>query len=424
MAFKKLQGFKKMSSSKNVTVYNKPKRVYIPLISSNDINITTLVKVDDYVYKGTVLGKRKGKIKLPILSSVSGTVKGFEEHTYLNGEKVKCVVIENDFENKIIKKATIHEQINKYTKDEFLDILKDNGIVGLGGAGFPTYVKYSSDKKINTLIVNAVECEPYITADFMLLKERCEEILEAIDAIVEINGMEEAFIVVKKSNTTLINIINDFIGSYLKIKLKTVPNRYPMGYEKAIIKYVKDITYDRLPSEKGIVVNNVSTIYAIYQALKQEKPLIERVVTFTGSALKKPQNILVPIGTLVSDVIESIGGIEGDEIVLIAGGPMMGTAVSDDLIVSPTLNSVIVLPKTENNGLTSCIRCGKCNDVCPVKLCPVLIKDNLKNNDRLRKMDVTKCIECGLCSYICPAKINIREFVKTAKEKILEEDKK
>ena len=183
-------------------VYNKPKKVYIPLISGNDTNITILVKKGEYVYKGSIIGKRKGDFRIPIHSSVSGTVLDFEEKTCFNGEKVKCVVIENDFKEKIEQKLSVKRSINKYTKEEFLNLLMENGIVGLGGAGFPTYVKYEP-KNINTLIVNAVECEPYITSDHILAKQKCEEILEAIDAILEINKIKEAIIAIKKENVEL-----------------------------------------------------------------------------------------------------------------------------------------------------------------------------------------------------------------------------
>jgi len=413
---------KKLSIGKKISIYNKPKLVYIPLISSNDQNITVLVKKDDYVFKGSIIARRKGKFKMPIHSSVSGKVIDFQEHIYLNGEKVKCVVIENDFKEKMEVRRTPNAVINKYSKEEFIDILLNRGIVGLGGAVFPTYVKYDVKNKINTLIVNAVECEPYITADFMLFKEKTEEILEAIDAILEINNIDEAIIATKKSNTTLNKILTNFLGTYLKIKLVNVPNVYPMGWERDLVKKVKGISYNKYPIEKGIVVSNVSTIFSIYEALKLEKPVIERVVTFTGEMLKEPQNILVKIGTPVSEVIASIGGYKRNkELVFVAGGPMMGVALAnDDLIVSAGLSCVLVLHKIKPTTLTECMRCGKCVKVCPAKICPVLIKDSVNHIDDLEDYRADQCIECGLCSYICPAKINVRQFVRIGKKKLNE----
>ncbi len=395
-------------------IYNKPKIVYIPLISGEDTDITILANKGEYVYKGSIVGKRKGDFRIPIHSSVSGTVLDFEEKTCFNGKKVKCVVIENDFKEKIEQKVSVKRSINKYSKDEFIELLKENGIIGLGGAGFPTYVKYEP-KKIKTLIVNAVECEPYITADYILAKQKCEELLETIDAILEINKINEAIIAIKKENVELKQIFDNFIGTYLKIKIKVVSNNYPMGWERILIKEVTGKSYDNLPIEQGVVVNNISTIYAIYEALKYNKPLMERYITFSGENLNQPHNVLVKVGTPVLEILKQLG-IKGNSIV-VAGGPMMGVE-ADDLVISANMNCVLAL---ENNPTisTDCIECGKCVEVCPVKLSPVLImKCKIKKEKDIKKLidlHPEKCIECGLCSYICPAKLFVREKVKEAK---------
>ena len=401
-------------TKEELIVYNNPKKVYIPLISGNDTNITILVNKGEYVYKGSIVGKRKGDFRIPIHASVSGTVLDFEERTCYNGEKVKCVVIENDFKEKIEQKLSIKKNINQYSKEEFLELLKESGIIGMGGAGFPTYVKYES-KNINTLIVNAVECEPYIMADYALAKVKCEEILETIDAILEINKINEAIIAIKKENVVLKQIFDNFIGTYLKIKIKLVPNVYPMGWEKALIKQITGKDYDNYPSDIGIIVNNISTIYAIYEALKYNKPLIERIVTFSGEGLEEPHNVLVKVGTPVSEVLKELK-IKQDSII-VAGGPMMGTKV-EDLVISPNLNCVLALD--DNITLaTPCIKCGKCVNVCPVKLSPVLIMKTKykkeKDIKKIKSLHPEKCIGCGLCSYICPAKLFVRERVKEAK---------
>lgn len=398
-------------TKEELIVYNKPKKVYIPLISGNDTNITILVNKGEYVYKGSIIAKRKGDFRIPIHASVSGTVLDFEERTCYNGDKVKCVVIENDFKEKIENKLNIKKTINKYSKEEFLELIKENGIIGMGGAGFPTYVKYEA-KNIDTLIINAVECEPYIMADYALAKVKCEEILETIDAILEINKIKEAIIAIKKENVALKQIFDSFIGTYLKIKIKLVPNVYPMGWEKTLVKQVTGKDYVNYPSEIGIIVNNVSTIYAIYEALKYNKPLIERIVTFSGEGLKNPANVLVKIGTPVQEVLEELKINENS--IIVAGGPMMGTKV-DDLVISSNLNCVLAL-KENIDKVTACIDCGKCVSVCPVKLSPVLIM-KLKNKDskKLKSYHPEKCISCGLCSYICPAKLFVRERVSEAK---------
>lgn len=417
----KIPGHKAMSIKNKIGVYNKMKYVYIPLISGNDTNITVAVKKGDYVYKGTVIGKRKGIFRIPIHSSVSGTVIDYEEKYVSNGKKVKCVVIENDYLD-AIEKEYENNDITKYSKTEFIKTLRDCGIVGLGGSGFPTYVKYNIDKKLNTLIVNAVETESYVTADFVLFREKCEEILEAIDAIREINNIDEAIIAIDKQNTELKEIIENYIGTYLKIKIALVPNIYPIGWEKNLVKYVKKTDYDNLPMEKGIIVDNVSTIYAIYEALKYKKPLTERIITFTGDNLKRPQNVMIKIGTSAKEVIQKVGGTNKKQVKYVAGGPMMGKEIpTDDIIININDNCILSLENKPEKQESNCIRCGKCVEYCPAKLAPILISENLNKPEKIKKLEPCKCIECGLCSYICPAKINLREKVLEAKQKTREE---
>lgn len=398
----------------NIMVYNKPKYVYIPLISGNDTDITILVNKGEYVYKGSIIGKRKGNLRIPLYASVSGTIIDFEERTCFNGTKVKCVMIENDFKEKIEKKISIKRNINKYTKEEFIDIIKENGIVGLGGAGFPAYLKYETDKKIKLLIINAVECEPYITADEALICSKCEEILEAIDAILEINHIDKAIIAIK--NNLLKETFDNFIGTYLKITLKQVPNVYPMGWERSLIKEVTNKEYENIPSDIGIIVNNVSTIFAIYEALKFHKPLIERIVTFSGEGLKKPQNVLLKIGTPIIEILNELGFDNKNNI--IAGGPMMGKEVIDDLVISANQNCILCL-EDSHDDITNCLKCGQCISVCPVKLSPVLIMQAKDKN--LASLEPNRCIECGLCSYICPAKLDVRNHVIEAKKTLRSE---
>lgn len=402
-------------------VFNKPKKVYIPLISGNDKNITILVNKGEYVYKGSMVAKRKGDFRIPIHSSVSGTVLDFEERTCFNGEKVKCVVIENDFKEKIETKNINNKKMNEYTKEEFINILRDNGIIGMGGAGFPTYVKYDNNKT-KVLIVNAVECEPFISSDYMLASKKCEEILETIDAILEINNIDEAVIAIKENNILLKQVFDNYIGTYLKIKVKCVKNYYPAGWERSLVNDLLKEDYVNIPLEVGVVVNNISTIFAIFEALKYNKPLIERIVTFSGCKIANCKNVLVKIGTPVLDILNELG-FEQDS-VIISGGPMMGQEVNSDLVISANQNCILIMNSQENISDT-CLKCGKCIEVCPSKLSPVLIMKeiNSKNSDinKIRKMKPNKCVECGLCSYICPARIFVREEVKKAKLIIKEE---
>ena len=415
---KKLDFGKELSKYNKVNTFLKSKYIYIPLVSGSDKNITIVAKKGDYVYKGSIVGKSKGNFRIPIYSSVSGIVLGYEEKSYLDGTKVKCIKIENDFKEQTLSSSRAVNKISKYSKEDFIKVLQECGVIGLGGAGFPTYVKYNTDKKIDTLIVNAVECEPYITSDYVLVNDKLEEVLEAMDAVIEINGIKEGIIAIKKSNSDLIKRFSNYLGTYPKIRVVGVDNIYPAGWERSIITKVKGIDYHSLPLEKGIVVNNVSTMYAIYEALKYHKPLVERIVTFTGESLKSPQNVLVKNGTLVTDIIEYLGGTINNDYLLIAGGPMMGSDIEDkDLVITANLNCVLLKEPLEDI-IVNCMRCGKCTNVCPAHLSPVLIKDNLDNVKKLCKLKAKRCIGCGLCSYVCPSKIRLRELVGEAKKKI------
>ena len=403
------------TSKNNLEVFNKPEKVYIPLIIGGDRDITILANKGDYVYKGEIIAKSKGVFRLPIHSSVSGTVVDFTEKTCFDGSKIKCVAIENDFKEKIERKLSVKRYINKYSKEEFIELLKENGIVGLGGAGFPTYVKYESSK-IKTLIVNAVECESFITADYVIIKNKIEEILEVIDAILEINKIDEAIIAIKKDNVELKQLFDNFIGTYLKMKVNVVPNYYPVGWERQLIKEITNKTYDKLPSECGIIVNNISTIYSIYEALKYNKPLIDRIITVYNQDTFEGKNISVKIGTPVSYFLDT-------KYKIISGGPMMGQEVDEDLVISGNINCLL-LTKQDLSKPMECLNCGKCVNVCPAKLSPVLIMKSMNGKEKdikkLKSLMPNKCCECGLCSYICPSKILVREEVKKAKIELRE----
>lgn len=385
--------------------YDKPNYIYIKLNKNEEYSV--YVKKNEYVYKGSLIAKTKGKFTKSLFSSVSGFV---EEINIV--DNVKIIKIKNDFKEKIESKIEVRKDINKISKKEFINILKKCGIIGMGGAGFPTYVKYDTDN-IKTLIVNAVECEPYINSDFCITNERIEEILYGIDAIMEINNIDETIIAIKKNNKKLKQIIETYVGTYDKIKIVEVPNFYPMGWERNLIKYVKKTDYEKLPSEKGIVVNNISTIYAIYQALKFNKPLIERIIYVGGDMVKNPCNILVKVGTSCNELLSQISLKRNDNVVLILGGLMMGEPGDLNSVIMANNNAIIINSKKDSKE-NPCLRCSKCVQNCPSHIEPVLIKD--ATSEELIKLHPEKCIECGICSYVCPAKINLREKVISAKE--------
>ncbi len=409
---------KSMSITESIIEYKDPEIVYIPLVNHSNMECQSLVEIGDKVLKGTVIGKRNDNIEMNIHSSVSGEVIGFEEKLYLSGEYVKCVVIQNDFKEKQAELTGVKDKITSYTKDKFIQILKDCAVTGMGGSDFPTYLKYIG--KLKTIIINAVECEPYITSDFLVAILKTEEILEAIDAIMEINEIDEGIIAIRETDYQLKDKFETFLGTYPNIKLVLVKDLYPIGWEKLLIKELLGIKYDKNPMEKGIVVNNISTIFAIYKALKTKRPISRRIVTITGEKIKKPQNVIIKIGTPIVEVIKEIGGYKDEtDIRFIAGGPMKGeTLPNDNLIVTKNLYAVVAISSSCFSSPITCVRCGRCSNVCPNYLSPVLIRDRKKHFNILKSLHPEKCIECGLCSYICPSKIDVRESVIEAKKEI------
>lgn len=405
--------------SYNIEKYIKPEEIYIPLENKNGITYRHLVKEGDYIYKGGIVAVNE-EINFPIHSSVSGFATIGTKKLIGNGKKIKCVVVKNDFKEKYQKSKLKKKEISSYKKEDFIEALRENGIAGLGGSDFPTFIKYSAEN-IKCLLVNAVECEPFISCDKAIIHNHAEEILEVVDNIMEIMKIKKAYIVMKKTNEDSIKNISKYIGTYPNIKISLVDDAYPNGWERLVVKNVLGIEYDKYPSEKGIVVSNLSTIYSIYEMLEYNRPLTERVITVTGPGLKKKTNVKVKIGALASEIIKQLEGYKDIKNPLfIAGGPMMGNSLpTDDVIITKDINCILVIEDHFEENLP-CIKCGKCMEVCPVNIYPVLIMENTGNIDKLKKLKAEKCIECGLCSYTCPSKIEVREFVRIAKEKVKE----
>ena len=397
MAGYKLPHHKHMSMNELKSFLN-PKDIYLEQGDSK-------LLVGDYVYKYQTIG-HKERFNVPIISSVSGTVTDIKDG---------YIKIKNDLLEKT-EKEIINRDVSKIKKEEFLDIIEKAGIIGMGGAGFPTHMKYKTDKNIELLIVNAVECEPYITADYSIMNEKCNELLEGINNIIRINKINNAILAIKKTNVEVIKKFKEIIDKYPKIELRIVRDIYPMGWERTLIKEVTKKEYNILPIELGIVVNNISTIFAINNALKHDIPLVERIITITGENVKNPGNVMVKIGTSVNEILKFVGGILDDS-VLISGGPMMGVEINKTDYIKPQMNCILVLPKPKEENIINCLRCGKCVSACPANLAPVLIKE-CSNKEELIKLQVNKCISCGLCSYICPSRIDLRNIVNEKKEVI------
>lgn len=391
---------KKEMSMQCFEKYLQPEDVYLPITREDQI----LVKTGDLVKEGDILG-RSIKYDLPIRASISGIVQISSD--------VSSIQIQNNGEIVSYEKQ---KEKREYTKEEFLSLLKEAGICGMGGAGFPTYIKYSTKEKMNTLIVNAVACEPYITSDYVCILKHANMILETIAILMRTFSIKECVIAIKDKSPLLKEALLTRASSYKKIKVSEVPNLYPMGWERALVRYLKHTDYKNLPIEKGIVVNNISTIYAIGEALFYQKPLLDRIVTFSGENMKKPCNIQVKIGTKISTILEKIGVCSNSTLIL--GGPMMGRELDlEHDVILPSTASVLALPSKEIEE-SPCIKCGKCTENCPSKISPILIRENKDNKEALAHLNPEACIACGICSYICPAKILVRDAVQEAKDRM------
>ena len=413
----KIDNYKNISINDNITMVEPPMFIYIPLATYKNKDCKLLVSIGDYVYKGQEVAISNDKYSFPIYSSVSGYVKEIKKQLFIDNTFIDAIVIENDFREKEKEKIGAKKKINTYTQQEVVELLKKCGVVGMSGTLFPTYYKYGMELKIKKLVVNAVEGEPYITSDFTVLNNYTPEILEAIDALMDIFNIEECVIAVKNYNQKAIDKLTEYIGSYTKIKIECVKDVFPIGWEKHLIKYLFNESIKTNPIEKSIVVNNISTIYDIYKALKYRKPISKRIITISGDAIKNPRNIIVKEGTLLKDILDE-NEYKMKNPVVVINGPMTGNIIqNDEVVITRQVTGVVVL-KEINETKHECINCGKCVNICPVRLSPILVKNNLNKKETLKKLNPNKCIECGLCSYICPSKIELREDVKNAKKEI------
>ncbi len=384
------------------------------------------VQEGDHVYLGQVIGMRDGGFfKQPIHATVSGTVDGFEEHYHRSGKKVKFLRLKNDHKDEwdpsIVGRSD--EEIARLTRKDFAEIFEKQAMVGLGGSSFPTHVKLQNDRKIDAILINAIECEPFITADIRLMNEEMEKIIEGIRYLQIAFACKKALICVKKKHAKLIRVYQEYLRRFPNDGIEVCPvgNFYPQGWEIAMIKSALgiEVPSGHLPSEYGIANFNVSTVWGAYEALKNNRPVVERRISVSGDGVNYPSNFVVRVGTPMSYLLEQCGGYKNPEKdkVFILGGPMMGAAVpSDDCIITKTVTSVLVYdyePKKE----APCIRCGSCVYSCPTGLEPKQIMDAVKAFDkpRIKALNPLRCIECGLCTYVCTSHIRVTDYVRRAK---------
>ncbi len=403
-----------------------PDFVFVATANARCPKFELFIQPGDKVTIGQQIGVRHAAFfDQPIHSPVSGTYVGFEKHYHRSGKLVDFVKIQNDHLDTwhdSVKPRT-DEEIAKLTREDFTKILMDFASVGLGGSSFPTYVKFKTDKKINTILINAIECEPYITSDHRLMLEEPEKVIAGIKLLQQAFDCKDARICVKSKYKDLRQVYGEFLRRYPDSGITVCPvgNFYPQGWEIAMIKSATGIQVEsgHLPSEYGIIDFNVSTTVGIYQAVKENIPVYERLVSVTGDGINYPSNFRIRIGTPIRDLIALCGGYKDPEKkkVFILGGPMMGASVAnDDCICTKTVTSVIVL-NAEEAEEEPCIRCGSCVLSCPAHLEPCQIMNAVKSMDRerIKSLSPMRCIECGLCTYVCTSKIRVTDYIRRAK---------
>lgn len=424
----------KLTEGKKIEVLAPPSSVVIPLHQHTGAPAETLVKKGDHVNVGTKIGEAKGFISATIHSSISGTVKEVGECFHpVTGASSQAIIIEGDGEDTWDETVKPRQDYMSSSPEELVQIVKEAGIVGLGGAAFPTHVKLSppKDKPIDVCILNGAECEPYLTADHRIMLERTDDIVEGGKIILKILRCERGYIGIESNKPDAIAAFrslpesqNPFITVPLKVK-------YPQGQEHYIIDAIvhREIPSGGLPMDIGVVVQNVGTALSVYEAARWGKPLIQRVVTVTGSAIREPKNLMARIGTPFSELVEACGGYKTAPRKTLMGGPMMGIAVfTDEVPVVKGTSGILALDEKDAKQYEEqpCIRCARCVDACPMRLTPTVIADfaRLDMLEDAERVGIMDCKECGTCSYVCPSRRNLVHYMKQGKSRIFENRRK
>ena len=416
---------KEMSKTIPTVKTIEPETVVIPMVQHIGAPCTPLVSVGDRVLKGQKIGDGEG-LCVPVHASVSGTVVAIEPRPHVRGTLINAVVIENDHKYETV---TMPHASND---DEILHSIREAGIVGMGGAAFPGNIKaLGAMGKVDTLIANGCECEPYITADDTLLRTSPEQVLEGMLILRSLLDPQRTVLAVEDNKTEAIAELRKLLPAFPDIELVILPTRYPQGSEKQLIQAVtgRQVPPGQLPVKVGCAVFNVSTFAAICRAATEGRALTERIVTVSGEAIAQPQNFLVPIGTSFHDLIEVAGGLHDKTERVISGGPMMGAAQSDlSVPVIKATNSVLCLLKDVNGAAENpvCLRCGKCVSVCPMRLQPLYMYrfTGAGRVDELERMNLMDCMECGSCAFTCPGKLPLVETFRKGKQMVREAQKK
>lgn len=401
-----------------VTVMPKGDLIY-PLSQHIGAPASPIVSVGDHVLKGQKIAEAGGFVSAPIHASVSGTVKAIELHFNPTGSKVNCIVVENDGEYQEVE-YTPSKPLDELTKEEILNLIGEAGIVGMGGAGFPTKVKLSpkEPEKIEYVIANCAECEPYITADYRRMLENPEELVSGMKVVLKLFDNAKGIFGVEDNKPDCIAKLKELTKDEPRMEVLALKTKYPQGAERQLIFATtgRAINSSMLPADAGCVVDNVETLIGIHYAVIDERPVMERIVTVSGDGVKAPGNFKVLFGTNQRELVEAAGGFLDEPEKVISGGPMMGFAMFTlDTPITKTSSSILCLTKDEvaANEPSACINCGRCVEVCPSRIIPSRLADFAEhhNEEAFTKWEGLECVECGSCSYVCPAKRQLKQAI-------------
>ncbi|SEU27038.1 electron transport complex protein RnfC [Lacrimispora sphenoides] len=424
---------KELSENKPVQVLQPKGEMVFPLSQHIGAPAKPLVTAGDQVLVGQKIGEPGGFISACVISSVSGTVKTIEPRMVANGSMVPSVIIENDGKYQTVEGFGKERDPKTLSKEEIRNLVKEAGVVGLGGAGFPTHVKLTpkDESKIDTIIVNGAECEPYLTSDYRMMLEEPESIIKGLNIILQLFDNAKGVIGIESNKPEAIKLMTELVKDEPRITVCPLQTKYPQGGERTLIYAVtgRKINSTMLPADAGCMVDNVDTVISIYNAVVKGIPLIRRIITVTGDAIANPQNYNVRTGTSYTELIEASGGFKTEPEKVISGGPMMGQALFNfNIPVTKTSSALTCLTKDEvaGNAPTACIRCGRCVKVCPGNIVPQMIMDAAERSDleRFVKLNGMECCECGCCAYICPARRPLTQAFKEMRKEVAASRKK
>lgn len=415
---------KELSKDKPIKDMPAGELMYYPLGQHIGAPAEPVVAKGDKVLEGQMIAKAAGFMSSPIYSSVSGTVLGMEKRLTVTGTMADCIVIQNDFEYTQAPPIT-DKKFEEMSRQEIIDTIGLAGIVGMGGAGFPTHVKLSPKEpdKIQYVIVNCAECEPYLTSDYRKMLEEPDKLVKGLMIEVSLFPGATGVLAIEDNKPDCIKLLTDLTRDLPNICVRALKTKYPQGSERHLIYAVtkRKLNSKMLPSDVGCIVNNVDTVIAINNAVMEGKPLYERIITVTGDGVKKPCNYRVRTGTLYSHIVENCGGLKGSPEKIISGGPMMGFALYDlDVPVTKSSSALLCMKKDEVKAArqTACINCGRCSEACPSGLLPGWLEDaaNHGDSERFIALGGLECVECGSCSYVCPAKKQLCQSIKSMRK--------